>query len=71
MTQALEISSLPQCRASRSGWLGRLRAWLSDRDDRKRIAALERFSPHLLRDIGLAQDVRSLRLLQEHRSFRC
>jgi len=66
MTQALEINRLPQCRAPHTGWLGRVRAWLAGRDDRKRIAALEHFSPHLLRDIGLAQDVRSTDLLQEH-----
>jgi uncharacterized protein YjiS (DUF1127 family) len=59
MRQALEISRLRQCRAPRTSWLGHLRAWLSDRDNRKRIAALENFSPHLLRDIGLTQDVRS------------
>jgi uncharacterized protein YjiS (DUF1127 family) len=44
-----------------------LRAWLSDREDRKRIAALERFSPHLLRDIGLAHDLRSIDSLEERR----
>jgi uncharacterized protein YjiS (DUF1127 family) len=70
MRQALEISRLPQCRGPRTGWLGRVRAWLSDRDDRKRITALERFSPHLLRDIGLTRDARSIRLLQEHHSVR-
>ena len=67
MRHALGISSLPQCQAPRIGWLGRLRAWLSDREDRRRIAALERFSPHLLRDIGLAHDLRSTDLLEERR----
>jgi uncharacterized protein YjiS (DUF1127 family) len=70
MRQALEISSLPRCRGPRTGWLGRVRAWLSDRDERKRIAALDRFSSHLLRDIGLTHDERSIRLLQEHHSLR-
>jgi uncharacterized protein YjiS (DUF1127 family) len=70
MRQALGISSLPQCQAPSTGWLGRLRAWLSDRDNRKRIAALENFSPHLLRDIGLMQDVRSTDLSQEHHTLR-
>ena len=65
MRHALGISSLPQCQASRTGWLGRLRTWLSDREDRKKIAALERFSPHLLRDIGLAHDLRSADSLEE------
>ncbi len=67
MRHALGVRSLPQCQAPRPGWLGHLRAWLSDREDRKRIAALERFSPHLLRDIGLAHDLRLIDSLEERR----
>jgi hypothetical protein len=66
MRQALEIRDLPPCKPPAIGWLGRLRIWLFGSGGHDKVAALRHCSPHLLRDIGLAEDVQSNHLLREH-----
>ena len=70
MTQAIEFTKLRCCEAPRRSWLGRLRARLFGHGDKARTIPLEARSLHLLRDIGLAEDVRANHLLQDHHLFR-
>ncbi|WP_119304727.1 hypothetical protein [Dongia deserti] len=70
MRQALEIHGLPRRERLDAGWLGRLRIWLFGANKADDAIPLEARSPHLLRDIGLAEDVRSNHLLREHNFFR-
>lgn len=69
MRQAVEIHGLPRCEPP-TGWLGRLRIRLLGPNKANPAIPLEARSPHLLRDIGLAEDVRSNHLLREHNFFR-
>ena len=70
MRQALEINGLPQCQTPRTGWLGRLGVLLFGADNRRAAIALQYCSRHMLRDIGLAEDVTSRRLLRDDDLFR-
>ena len=70
MRQVLDISGLPQCQAPRTGWLGRLRAWLFAPGDRQKTIALRDCSRHLLRDIGLLDDRRGNALLRDDAMLR-
>jgi hypothetical protein len=47
-----------------------VRARFLGSSERKNITSLQHFSPHFLRDIGLLDDQRANRLLQEHTLFR-
>jgi hypothetical protein len=69
MRQAINISKLPHCPAPRLTWFDRLRA-LFGPSSRPGTIPLEARSAHLLRDIGLAEDVRSNPLLREGNFFR-
>jgi hypothetical protein len=70
MTQVIEIRKFPVCDAPRATWFGRLRAKLFGVPSPERTIPLGASSPHLMRDIGLAEDVRSNHLLREHAPFR-
>ncbi len=70
MTQAIEFSKVSQCDAPRHSWLGRVRSKLFGSPAPGGRIPVERCTPHLLRDIGLADGLRSGRLLQDHRLFR-
>jgi hypothetical protein len=70
MRQAVEIRGLPRCDQHDAGWLGRLRMRLFGPNRANHAIPLEARSRHLLRDIGLAEDVRANHLLQEQNFFR-
>jgi hypothetical protein len=70
MTQAIEFTKLRRCETPRPSWLGWLRARLFGPAGGDCTIPLEASSPHLLRDIGLAEDVRTNHLLQDHLLFR-
>jgi hypothetical protein len=70
MRQAIEIRKYSACEPKQPSWLARVGAWLSGRADRQGLIPLDQRSAHLLRDIGLGQDVRATRLLADHNLFR-
>jgi hypothetical protein len=70
MRQVIDIRKLPLCEPPRLSWLGRLRARFFGSGERKAITSLQHCSPHFLRDIGLLDDERASRLLQDHYLFR-
>jgi hypothetical protein len=70
MRQVIDIRKLPLCEPPRATWLGWLRARLFGSTHRKNIIALQDCSAHFLRDIGLLDDQRANRLLQDHNLFR-
>lgn len=65
MRQVIEIRGLPAARRTVPGWLARLRAWLSEAGERRKVASLRHCSRHLLRDIGLLDDRRGNSLLRD------
>jgi hypothetical protein len=69
MRQAIEIRKYSTCQPKQPSWLARVRARLSGRTDRQGLIPLDQRSAHLLRDIGLGEDVRTSRLL-DHSLFR-
>jgi uncharacterized protein YjiS (DUF1127 family) len=70
MRQGVEIRRLPLRPRTAPTWLGRLYAWLFETRDRQKTIALRHCSPHLLRDIGLTENLRSNHLLREHNFLR-
>jgi len=70
MTQALDIKTVSCRTALRPSWRGRVRAWLLGRARRDRVIPFDQRSAHLLRDIGLAEDVRANELLRDQTFIR-
>ena len=70
MRQAIEIGTISGCRAGRRSWRSRLFRWVFGRSDRAGLIPLDHRSAHLLRDIGLAEDVQANDLLREQHFIR-
>jgi hypothetical protein len=70
MREAIGIPKYSTCRPNRLSWRARVWAWLCGSQDGRRIIPLGQRSLHLLRDIGLEEDVRANRLLADHTLFR-
>jgi hypothetical protein len=70
MRQAIDIREHCGRVRQRASWRARLRAWLIGPGDSRRLIPLDQRSAHLLRDIGLAEDVRANPLLRDHHLFR-
>jgi hypothetical protein len=70
MRQAIEIRQHCCGPRRRASWGARLRAWLIRPREPRRLVPLDQRSAHLLRDIGLAEDVRANPLLRDHTLFR-
>lgn len=73
MTQAIEFTELPRCQAPRPTWFGHLRALFVPVDCGHALplgARSAHLSAHLLRDIGLAEGLRSNPLLRERNFLR-
>lgn len=70
MTQAIEIAKVRRCEAPRLSLLGRLRVRLFGPAAPRETIPLELRSVHLLRDIGLSEDIRHAEMLRERHLFR-
>lgn len=70
MRQAIEIREHCGCVRRPASWRTRLRVWLIGPGDSRRPIPLDQRSAHLLRDIGLAEEVRANPLLRDHNLFR-
>jgi hypothetical protein len=70
MRQAIEIRQLSVCTRRPLPWHARLRTWLLGHSERETLIPLEQRTHHLLRDIGLAEDVRANHLLRDETFFR-
>ena len=70
MTQALDIKTVSCRTVRRPTWRARVSAWLLGRASRERTIPFDQRSAHLLRDIGLAEDVRANELLREQTFIR-
>jgi len=70
MRQAIEVGTISGCRPARRSWGSRFFRWVFSRSDRASLIPLDQRSAHLLRDIGLAEDVRANDLLREQTFIR-
>lgn len=70
MTQALDIKTVSICTVHRPSWRAHVRAWLRGRARRDKVIPFDQRSAHLLRDIGLAEDVRANELLRDQTFIR-
>ena len=70
MRQAIENRQLFVCTRAALPWHARVRAWLFGRAERETLIPLEQRTHHLLRDIGLAEDLRANHLLRDDTFFR-
>lgn len=70
MTQALDIKTVSICTVHRPTWRARVRAWMLGHVGRDRVIPFDQRSAHLLRDIGLAEDLRANELLRDQTFIR-